>query len=53
MDNIVFWDFRNLYIGACLKTRLNFNPSNTQSAPHTLRPYVYKRKHLFPSAQTF
>ncbi len=30
-----------------------FNPSNTQSAPHTLRPYVYKRKHLFPSAQTF
>ena len=32
------------------KTLPNFNPSNTQSVPHTHRPYVCKHKHLFPSA---
>ena len=36
--------------GAYPKPRGNFNPSNTQSAQHTRHPYVYKRKHLFPSA---
>ena len=50
MGNIIYWDFRNLYIGTYTKPKPNFNPSNTQSAPHTLRPYVYKHKHLFPSA---